>query len=314
MSFARGGRGRQSRERSESLGREIKALKKRLFLSLLALLVCVSFCSCSFTFSLESILSRIKNYINGDEEETRPADFVGSAKNDTFEYDLYETYAVITKYNGAATYVTVPSTLEGKPVTKIGGLAFYYGVKIVYLHLPETVTELEENALYYCDELETLILPSGLKTIGEKCFSWCARLQVIALPAGITELPHFCFNECTSLTDLFLPEGLTSVGNRAFSGCASLTSLSFGESLQSVGSYAFRGAKNLRDVTLPGGCTLGADAFLDCSEELTVHTPAGSVCDLACLEQHVRTDNHDGGDVGLVSEAEVSEESPAEAG
>ena len=284
-----------------------KKTASRLVSALLCILLCLSFCSCSFSFSLESILQTIKSYISGDEAEEKPADYVGSGKNDSFEYDLYETYAVVTKYTGAAPYVTVPSSLEGKPVAKIGSLAFYYGQKIVYLHLPETVTELEENALYYCDKLTTLELPSSLKKLGEKCFSWCTSIQVIALPQGITEIPNFCFNECASLTDLFLPENVTSIGNRAFSGCVCIKSLAFGESLKSVGMYAFRGTAALEDLALPGGCVPADHAFDGASENLTVHTPADSVCDRICLAQMVRTDNHAGALVPVGNDENSSE-------
>ena len=282
-----------------------------ILLTALALLLCAQLCSCSFSFSLESILQSIKQYINGDETEEMPADYVGSFKNDTFEYDLYETYAVITKYTGAATVVTVPSKLEGKPVTAIESLAFYYGTKIQYLALPATLTELRENALYYCEELETVVLPDGLKVLGEKAFSWCRSLKSVTLPSGITEIPHFCFNECHGLEEIVLPAGITSVGNRAFSGCSSLTALSFGESLRSVGSFAFRGMTDLKEITLPGPCTLGENAFAECSTELIVHTPADSVCDRMCLEQYVRTDNHAGGEMDIVdgSSAESATES-----
>ena len=162
-----------------------KRLASRFAWIALALLLCAQLCGCSFSFSLESILQSIKQYINGDEAEVMPEGYIGSGKNDTFEYDLYEDHVVITKYTGAATVVTVPSTLAEKPVRAIGGLAFYYGAKITYLRLPETVTELQENALYYCDALTTLILPSGLNKLGEKCFSWCSALKTIALPDGI---------------------------------------------------------------------------------------------------------------------------------
>ena len=277
-------------------------MRKRnaILLAALALLLCVQLCSCSFSFSLESILQSIKQYINGDENEEMPADYVGSFKNDTFEYDLYETYAVITKYTGAATVVTVPSKLEGKPVTAVESLAFYYGTKIKYLALPATLTELRENALYYCEELETVVLPAGLKALGEKAFSWCKSLKSLTLPEGITEIPHFCFNECENLEEIVLPAGITAVGNRAFSGCASLKMLTFGDALRSVGSFAFRRMTDLEEVTLPGPCTLGENAFAECSLELIVHTPADSVCDRMCLEQFVRTDNHPGGEMNIV--------------
>ena len=253
---------------------------KQIILAFLLVSVCFGLCSCSL--SLESILTDIKNYINGEEGEVVPADFVESRESGDFTYDAYQTYAVLTGYTGESTHVTVPVKIDGLPVRRIGSLCFYSGTKVESVVLPEGVTALDENAFYYCDALTSVTIPETVTSIGERCFSWCSSLVSVELPSGVTALPDFCFNECASLERVTFVGKLRSVGARAFSGCKALVYLDLGESLLSVGSYAFRGDEALVWVKLAGGCNLNEQAFDGCAETVTVVTPAGSVCALTC--------------------------------
>lgn len=267
----------------------------------LCALLCVSLCSCSV--SLESVLTRIKNYVNNEEASVIPEDFVESRDNGLYAYDAYRTYAVITGYLGEEVNVTVPAAIDGLPVKKIAGLAFYSGAKVEKVTLPTGLTELDENAFYYCTELKSVKIPDTVTKIGGKCFSWCTSLKSISLPSGLTVIPEFCFNQCASLEALLLPKGVTYVGARAFSGCVSLRYLDLGEELLSLGTYAFRGDAALEWVRIPGNCNLGENVFADCGAELVVVTEENSACALACQRQGI-----------AVTDAAPPEESREESG
>ncbi len=240
----------------------------------LALAILLGGCS----LSVESIMEDLKAYVQGEEPSEPPEGFVESKENDAYSYDVYDDHVVLTGYKGEAVNVTVPDTLDGLPVTVIGGLAFYYGVPVENVKLPSTVTELAENAFYYCRSLKHLELPDSLVTLGDKCFSWCLSLTALTVPPGVTAIPDYCFNECAGLEWLTLPDGVTSVGVRAFSGCKLLSRVSFGSSLTSVGALAFRDCVSLPVLTLPGACTVGRDAFTGCAEAFGVVTERNSVC------------------------------------
>ena len=269
-------------------------MKKRIpsvcFRRLTVIFLCLSLClflgSCSF--SLEDTMVRLKAYINGTEIYQPPEDFIESRENDLYGYDLYETYVVLTRYKGEATIVSVPKELDGRPVTTIGELAFYYGTAVESVTLPNTVTTLEENAFYYCRALKKITLPDSVTSIGDKCFSWCSSLTGIKLPKSVKAIPDYCFNECASLEVVSMPAGLTTVGVRAFSGCASLTELSFGEAVTSVGSLAFRDCGSLTSLRLPGACSVGTELFNGCGDGLRVMTEKGSACWNSLLEQGLR--------------------------
>ena len=272
----------------------------------LSLSLCLLLGSCSF--SLEDAMQRLKAYVNGEEIPTPPEGFVEARENDLYTYDVYETYVVITGYKGEDVDVTVPWKLDELPVRKIGELAFYYGVPVESVSLPNTVTELEENAFYYCRSLKKITLPGSITSIGDKCFSWCSSLTTVTLPRSVTVIPEYCFNECTALKTVVLPEGITSVGTRAFSGCKSLTAMSFGESLASIGSFAFRGCTSLDLVHLPGSCeTVGTDPFGGCGENLMVGTGKFSPCWEALAAQGMRP-TEGGNYLRLPTQAELDAE------
>lgn len=255
--------------------------KRRKTVGLLAGALALALLLGGCSLSVESVMEDLKAYVKGEEatESTGPAEgFVESRENGDYAYDVYDDHVVLTGYKGESAYVTVPDTLDGLPVTVIGGLAFYYGKPVENVKLPSTVTELAENAFYYCRSLKHLELPDSLVTLGDKCFSWCSSLTALTLPSGVTELPDYCFNECSGLEWLTLPDGITSVGVRAFSGCKLLAKVSFGSSLTSVGALAFRDCVSLPVLTLPGGCKVGRDAFLGCAESFGVVTVRDSVC------------------------------------
>lgn len=275
--------------------------------------LCLSLClllgSCSF--SLEGTLKKLKAYINGDEIYVPPEDFVESRENDLYAYDVYDTYVVLTKYLGESTTVNVPKELDGRPVTTIGELAFYYGTAVEIVVLPNTVTTLEENAFYYCRALKKITLPESLVTVGDKCFSWCTSLPAIKLPKSVKEIPAYCFNECASLTVVSMPAGLTSVGTRAFSGCTSLTELSFGDSLTSLGNLAFRDCTALNTVRLPGACEVGAELFNGCGDSLRVTVARNSDCWNALVGQGMKV-TESGNSLRLPKEGEAAEPSGTE--
>ncbi len=252
--------------------------KRRRMAGLLAGVLALGLLFGGCSLSVESIMRDLKAYINGEEPSEPPEGFVESRENDTFSYDIYDDHVVLTGYKGDSAYVTVPDKIDGLPVTVIGGLAFYYGVPVENVNLPETVTELAENAFYYCRSLRHLELPDSVVKLGDKCFSWCSSLTVLTLPTGVTAIPDYCFNECGGLERLTLPDGITSVGTRAFSGCKLLARVSFGKSLTSVGALAFRGCEELPVLTLPGNCAIGRDAFEGCADTFGVVTERDSVC------------------------------------
>jgi hypothetical protein len=130
-----------------------------------------------------------------------------------FEYEVHDAggsrSVTITRYTGGAVHVTVPSRINGLPVTTIGNSAFSDNI-------------VRKGDIYH---LTNITLPASLTTIGDAAFRGCIGLTSITFPASLTTIGIAAFDRCTSLTSITLPESLTTIGDGMFRGCTSLTSI-----------------------------------------------------------------------------------------
>ena len=108
------------------------------------------------------------------QESPSPSDD-GSA---TFHYQLRNNKAVITGFEGSATLINVPATLDGYPVFAIGERAFE-GKSITAIVLPEGVESIEWFAFYNCTALADVTLPNSITSIGYAVFDGCPDVTLI---------------------------------------------------------------------------------------------------------------------------------------
>lgn len=107
----------------------------------------------------------------------------------------------ITSYGGADTEIVIPDTLDGKPVTAIGELAFHFSLSLTSVTIPDSVT-----------------------CISKRAFSCCYNLMSIALPSGLTAIEPGTFELCNSLTSIAIPDSITTIAEDAFVSCKALQS------------------------------------------------------------------------------------------
>lgn len=79
-----------------------------------------------------------------------------------FQYHAYEGYNSICGYFGSETTVTVPSSIAGRPVSRIEAGAFDGCSTIEKLVLPDTIMEIEEGAFSGAKNLATIEDASGV--------------------------------------------------------------------------------------------------------------------------------------------------------
>ena len=69
-------------------------------------------------------------------------------------YSLYDDYVVIDSCDSAASgKLSIPSEIEGLPVTGISGAAFYGCSQLTSITIPNTVTEIGSSAFSGCSRL-----------------------------------------------------------------------------------------------------------------------------------------------------------------
>ena len=162
----------------------------------------------------------------------------------------YYTSAIPSNTLGA---ITVPQTLGGCPVTRIG-----------------------EDAFYDCKRLTAVTIPSCVTSIGGYAFAGCRGIKSVTIPACVARLSSTFPDAYSTITDVIIADGVTSVGADAFRNCSRLTSVVIPESVTSIGASAFYGCGGLKAVGIPSGVTsIGGSAFYNCDSLTSVTIPSG---------------------------------------
>lgn len=201
--------------------------------------------------------------------------------------------------SGCSGSITVPSSINSKPVTAIGPQAFRppQGSSVSSISIPQSVTSLDDNAfmntygltqvtvdsanasfmsssdvLFNKDQTtilkypesrsgSTYALPDTVTQIGEGAFAAATNLQSVTLGSHLETIDTNAFFSATNLTTADLPESVVNIGNSAFRSTA-LQDVTFGSHVTQIGGGAYAGTK-LTDVTIPGHVTsIGYQAFL----------------------------------------------------
>ena len=208
----------------------------------------------------------------------------------TYEVDE-DAMITITGCNKSANgAITIPSKIDGKPVTRIEDGAFEDCTGLTSVTLGNSVTSIGDVAFYDCSGLTSITIPDSVTSIGYYAFEGCTGLKSINVASdndcfssnnGVlfnkekTELIKY--PEGKSETSYTIPNSVTSIGESAFSYCYSLTSITLGNSVTSIGDWAFRVCTGLTSITIPDSVTsIGDRAFVDC-RSLTSVTLGNSV-------------------------------------
>ena len=181
-----------------------------------------------------------------------------------FTYTTNNGAITITNYTCSGGAVTIPSTINGYPVTSIGGYAFQYST-LTSVTIPNSVTNIGYFAFNTCSNLAGITIGANVTSIGPGAFNQCFSLTNITIPNSVTSIGDAAFDLCWSLTSVTIGTNVASIGANAFGGTA-LNSVAFPGSLTSIGSGAFAGCSKLTGITIPAGVTnIGDSAFAGCS-------------------------------------------------
>ncbi len=204
--------------------------------------------------------------------------------------DYYDYKGNDSSNGSCSRSVTIPSTISGKTVLKIGNYSFEEK-NITSVTIPNTVTEIGYNAFYknsitsliipssvkqinisafYQNNISTLTLNEGLTYIGSSAF-YQNKLTTLKTPSTLTEIGDSAFSE-NSIATLTLNEGLTYIGGSAFYK-NKLTTLKTPSTLTKIYYSAFE-KNNIATLTLNEGLTyIGGSAF-SYNKLTTVKTPS----------------------------------------
>lgn len=202
-------------------------------------------------------------------------DFQYTDKGTTITIDRHLNY-------GKVGPVTVPSTIDGKPVTEVSSDAFLQNRLITSVTFGPGMKRLGRLAFWHCKSLTEVHLPEGLTTIEDFCFHssglktvhipstltkasgafFASQLESATFASGMTVIPDYTFHGCVLLRSMPIPPTITRVGHNAFAGCEGLTEFQLPPGLKEIGDRAFAFIPRLKSMTIPTSVTsIGEQAF-----------------------------------------------------
>ena len=205
-----------------------------------------------------------------------------------------EGYYTYTVSNGEATItacdtsirgdVTIPSTLGGYPVTRIGDFSDDYGafrdcVNMTSVTIPHGVTYIGINAFVDCTNLNGIAIPDSVYSIGAKAFLGCINLTSISIPNSVTNIGLQAFLRCSSLESIRVDADNPEYSNDAkgvlynkqkteLICCPPCVSGEYiiPDTVTSIVRQAFVNCRNIVSVIIPDSVTsIGTDSFVNCN-------------------------------------------------
>ena len=124
-------------------------------------------------------------------------------------------------------------------LTKLTGIS---NTPITTLHIPASMTEIEDSGLSWCTALKTVTGGENVRTIGANAFYYCTALESVELHEGLTQLLTWTFMNCKSIKVMDIPMSVTFIQGQALRGLTSLTDLILPASLEQITEYNGWGA------------------------------------------------------------------------
>lgn len=204
-------------------------------------------------------------YISALKQFTKPI-FITSISEG--EITIEDVYGLQT---GA---ITVPSTIQGFPVTKIADYAFEGQTNMTYLLLPNTIESIGEMAFLDCSNLACIFACNTQITRVEQGAFLTGINTVVYLPDGITYIGDLSFAVTNpvklDLTSIDLSD-VTYIGDSAFT-LSKISELKISSALSYIGKWAFTESNLKGNIYLPSTlATIKNGAFSDCDID-TIYT------------------------------------------
>ena len=227
----------------------------------------------------------------------------------TLTYEKVTGGYAVSGITDGTTIVVIPASYDGQPVVTIKSNAFR-DMKLEYVYIPETVTQIGNAAFYGNDTLTTVVLAdfsvtvdsdgklntvgsSQLKTIGQKAFAETG-IRSIDIPDSVTAIGYGAFAGCNRMAKMTLPFiGGSAATSHAYLGYLfgapaaeasynyvppALKEIIVSANCKEIPARAFMNLSDIEKIYVGRSVTkIGINAFLGCTGLSDIYLPTSVV-------------------------------------
>ncbi|MBR3145487.1 MAG: leucine-rich repeat domain-containing protein, partial [Clostridia bacterium] len=210
--------------------------------------------------------------------------FTVSAETDgKFNYTVNDGEVTITGCTDPVGEITIPSSIDGYPVTSIGGWAFYNCTGLTSVAIPDSVTSIGNYAFEDCTGLESLTVSSGneiyhssgnciIETNTGELILGCKN-SIIPNDGSVTSIGDYAFCGCTGLTSITIPDSVTSIGDFAFGYTAWYNNQPDGLVYAGKVAYKYKGTCPESVIIKDGTKGIAGGSFYNCTSLSNITIP-----------------------------------------
>ena len=132
---------------------------------------------------------------------------------DDMVFEVIGDEAVLISYNGSATDIIIPNTVDEANVIGIDDDAFSWNSDLTTIVFPDTLTSIGTSAFLYNNSLISVIIPSNVTNIGDSAFLGCSSLTAAVIHMTTTEVGDSAFDNCRNLTIYYEGDTIPSTWN-----------------------------------------------------------------------------------------------------
>ena len=192
-------------------------------------------------------------------------------------YDLETRTAILGRYRGSSTAVTVPNEIiinvydssdnKYKDVhfdTILGDNLFRENTTVVSVSLGNHAS-VPSFCFYKCSSLNSVSSDVALSSVGGYAFRWCGSLVSIPSLESVILIEDSAFDGCSSLNTRMSLKSVITIKYRAFRNCSSLTGILELPCATTIEDEAFIGCLSLSSVMIDNVSSMGNCVFEGCS-------------------------------------------------
>ena len=230
----------------------------------------------AFDVTVKSVGDNV-TYKDSDYSAEKTTYYCGKISATVLEFSKVDGGYGVTgfKENHSASFLKIPSIVDGTPVVSICENAFCSDDAIIELYIPDSVKSLDKNCFSNAKWLESVCFFGGNVQIGEETFGNCDRLERIVIKDGSVSIGKRAFKNSGKVTfdedtfnhivsigeeaflkssedlreEIVVSDSVVSVGARAFTKFFPQR-IVIGASLRDIGDDAFGYLKNLREIVV----------------------------------------------------------------